>query len=156
MLTRAADYAARVMIHLAMLPPGTRVQRVALAEVAEVPESFMSKVLQGLVRARMISSKTGANGGFALAVSAEEVSLLDIVEAIDGPVAVNVCVGAGQGCERHNWCGAHMVWMEAQEAITRVLKSATVARMAQQTALLRGAAAAAGDSGAKSSVSIIR
>ena len=56
MLTRAADYAARVMIHLATLPPGARVQRSRLAQETEVAESFLSKVLQDLVRARKAGS----------------------------------------------------------------------------------------------------
>ena len=130
MLTRAADYAVRVMIHLAALPPGTRAQRTTLAEATEVPDSFMSKVLQGLVRARMVSSKPGHQGGFELAADPREVTLLDVVEAIDGPLAVNLCVAANRGCERHQGCPAHHVWVEAQEAFSRVLRSATIASLA--------------------------
>lgn len=147
MLTRAADYAVRVMVHLATLPAGTRVQRAALAEAAEVPESFLSKVLQGLVRARLITSRRGTEGGFELAVRPQEVSLLHIVEAIDGPVQLNVCVGTQTGCDRQNWCGAHLVWMEAQEAVKNVLRRATVASMAQQSAMNRAAAASVADGG---------
>jgi Rrf2 family protein len=120
------------MVHLATLPSGTRVQRTVLAEATEVPESFMSKVLQGLVRARMVSSKPGHNGGFELAGAAAEITLLDVVEAIDGPVALNLCVGSMPGCERHQGCPAHLVWMEAQKAVARVLRSATIAGLAAQ------------------------
>jgi len=130
MLTRAADYAVRVMVHLAALPLGTRVQRTTLAESTEVPESFMSKVLQGLVRARMISSKPGHHGGFELAAVPQEVTLLDVVEAIDGPLAVNICVGTTHGCDRHEGCPALHVWVEAQEAFSGVLRSATIASLA--------------------------
>lgn len=130
MLTRAADYAVRVMVHLATLPPGTRVQRTTLAETTEVPESFMSKVLQGLVRARMISSKPGHHGGFELATAPDAVTLLDVVGAIDGPLAVNICVGAAHGCDRHQGCPAHHVWVQAQEAFASVLRSATIASLA--------------------------
>ena len=144
MLTRAADYAVRVMVHLATLPSGTRMQRTVLAEATEVPESFMSKVLQGLVRARVISSKPGHNGGFELAVAAEEVTLLDVIQAIDGPVALNLCVGAAPGCDRHPGCPAHPVWLEAQEAVARVLRSATIAALAAKTNASSQFAAAAG------------
>ncbi|MFB3815501.1 MAG: Rrf2 family transcriptional regulator [Terriglobales bacterium] len=140
MLTRAADYATRVMIHLASLPDGTRVQRTALAEATDVPESFMSKVLQGLVRARLISSRSGVNGGFELAVPPSEVSLLDVIEAIDGPLQLNVCVGPPRGCGRQAWCGAHTVWTEAQDAMTRILRRATVAEMAAKSTSRRAAA----------------
>ena len=67
-LTRAADYAVRVMIHLAKLPDGTRVNRDGLAEAADVPTHFLSKVLQILVRARLIAAHRGTSGGFSLAI----------------------------------------------------------------------------------------
>ncbi|HYG99323.1 MAG TPA: Rrf2 family transcriptional regulator [Terriglobales bacterium] len=132
-LTRAADYAVRVMIQLASLPPGTRVQRNQLAESTGVPESFMSKVLQALVRARLISSRRGLDGGFELMVSSDQVSLLDVVEAIEGPVQLNFCLGSGEGCERQRTCAAHFVWAEAQAAMVSVLKKATIQKLAQQT-----------------------
>jgi cytochrome b6-f complex iron-sulfur subunit len=70
-LTRAADYAVRVMIHLATLPAGTRISRDSLAAATEVPTHFLSKVLQQLSRARLIAVQRGTSGGFSLAVSAE-------------------------------------------------------------------------------------
>ncbi len=129
-LTRAADYAVRVMIHMAGLPPGTRVQRATLAEATAVPESFVSKVLQALVRARFITSRRGVDGGFELICSPEQTSLLDVVEAIEGPIELNFCLMPGEPCERHTWCPAHSVWAEAQAAMTAVLKKATLAQLA--------------------------
>jgi Rrf2 family protein len=134
-LTRAADYAVRVMIHLAGLPPGTRVHRATLAEATEVPGSFMSKVLQSLVRARLIASRRGVDGGFDLISSAEQISLLDVVEAIEGPIQLNFCLMAGDSCERHASCTAHVVWAEAQAAMTAVLKRVSMAELARNTAL---------------------
>ena len=147
MLTRAADYAVRVMVHLATLPEGTRVQRTTLAEATDVPDSFMSKVLQGLVRARFISSRPGVNGGFELNIAPESVNMLDVVEAIDGPVALNVCVASPENCERAESCAAHLVWLEAQDAVTGVLKAATIARLAEQTALRRNTSSGNGTAG---------
>jgi Rrf2 family protein len=132
MLTRAADYAARVMIHLASLPSGTRVQRTILAELTDVPDSFLSKVLQGLVRARLVASRPGVNGGFELVADPENVTLLEVVEAIDGQIALNVCTS--DRCDRQPGCAAHLVWVEAQEAVVRVLKSASLAKLAKQSA----------------------
>jgi Rrf2 family protein len=133
MLTRAADYAVRVMIHMATLPEGTRVQRSMLAQATEVPDSFMSKVLQELVRARMIASRRGVDGGFQLAVAAQTVSLLDVVQAIDGPMQLNQCVGANGNCDRAVHCAAHLVWQEAQDAAAKVLKTANIADLARFT-----------------------
>lgn len=136
-LTRAADYAVRVMIQLATLPVGTRVQRNRLAEATGVPESFMSKVLQGLVRARLIASRRGIDGGFELAVAAETTSLLDVIEAIEGPIQLNFCLGSGHNCERQNYCAAHFVWAEAQAAMTNVLGRANIAELAQGSKVAR-------------------
>jgi Rrf2 family protein len=140
MLTRAADYAVRVMIHMATLPEGTRVVRSALAEANDVPDSFMSKVLQSLARKGMISSRRGIDGGFVLTVPPGSVSLLDIVEAIDGPMQLNDCVGERGNCKRSAGCAAHLVWKEAQDATVKVLKSANIADLARLT-LIRNAVA---------------
>ena len=134
-LTRAADYAVRVMIHLAAMPPGTRVNRDSLAAASEVPTHFLSKVLQVLVRARLVVAHRGTSGGFALALPAEQVSVLRVVEAVEGPIALNVCATSGPGCSRQGWCPAHFVWLEAQAALTQVLKNASIARLASQAAV---------------------
>jgi Rrf2 family protein len=142
MLTRAADYGVRVMIHMATLPAGTRMQRSVLAEATEVPDSFMSKVLQALVKARLIASRRGVDGGFELAVTPGAVSLLDVVQAIEGPMQLNACVGDGANCKRSGSCAAHIVWKEAQDATLKVLKSANIADLARMT-LIRQANAPA-------------
>jgi len=132
-LTRAADYAVRVMIHLATLPVGTRMSRANLAVAAEVPTHFLSKVLQVLARARLIVAHRGTSGGFSLAVPAETISVLTVVEAVEGPLQLNVCVTNGPGCGRQGWCPAHMVWLEAQAALSQVLKNASIAKLANQS-----------------------
>jgi Rrf2 family protein len=133
-LTRAADYAVRIMIHMAGLPPRTRANCAELSEAGEIPQSFVLKVLQSLVRAGFVESQRGAGGGFALATAPERVSLLDIVEAIEGPTTLNACLAAGPGCTRKPWCPAHGVWLEAQQAMTAVLRRATIAALAEQAA----------------------
>lgn len=142
MLTRAADYAVRVMVHMATLPEGTRVARSVLAEATDVPDSFMSKVLQSLARKGMISSRRGVDGGFVLVVAPGSISLLDVVEAIDGPVQLNACVGERGNCKRTEGCAAHLVWKEAQDASVQVLKSAKIADLARLTLIRRSTAAA--------------
>ena len=132
-LTRAADYASRVMVHLATLPAGTRASLPALAEATGVPEQFLSKVLQMLGRGGLIHSQRGVAGGFELTADPERVSLLEVIEAIEGPIRLNLCLGPGEGCSRKNRCGVHLVWAEAQEALMAVLRKATVAQMARDS-----------------------
>jgi Rrf2 family protein len=129
-LTRAADYAVRIMIHLAALPPGSRPNRAALAVAGDIPEHFVAKILQSLARAGLIDSQRGMNGGFTLARAPEEVTLLEIVEALEGPTRLNVCLIPGDSCGRKAWCPAHVVWAEAQEAMTSVLRRFTIAKLA--------------------------
>ena len=132
-LTRAADYAVRIMIHLAGLRPGRRRNRTALAQAGQVAEHFLAKVLQSLVRAGLIDSQRGMNGGFSLAKAPEQITILDIVEAIEGPLSLNVCLVSGETCGRKPWCPAHRVWAEAQDAMAKVLRNATIASLAATT-----------------------
>lgn len=131
-ITRASDYAVRVMIHLAGLPPASTVRQSELSKATDVSGHFLSKVLQQLVRSRLIRSQRGSGGGYALAVAAHSVSLLDVVEAIEGPVRLNQCIEEGPSCERKSWCPAHQVWAEAQAAVVTVLRAASMAVLAAQ------------------------
>ncbi len=131
-ITRAADYAVRVMVHLASLPAGTRIQKSALVELSEAPESFLSKVLQRMVAQGLISSWRGGGGGFEQAKPPNEVSVLDVVEAIDGPIYLNLCVPGADGCERSLACAVHPVWVEARETLVKVLHRATMAKLAKK------------------------
>lgn len=133
-LTRAADYAVRVMIHLAGLPIGERASRSDLAAVAECPEQFLSKVLQSLTHAGLVVSHRGNTGGFELSQAHRNASVLEIVEAIEGPVRLNACLGS-EDCSRMHWCPAKDVWADAQRAMTDVLRNAYISELAQKTAM---------------------
>ncbi len=132
-ITRAADYAVRVMIHLAGLPSGSNARRPDIAKATDVPESFLSKVMQQLVQAGMIASQRGSGGGFRLAVPSHAISLLEVLEAVEGPTRLNACLDPGLSCGRKGWCAAHIVWVDAQAALTRVLGSTSIARLARQS-----------------------
>jgi Rrf2 family protein len=128
-LTRAADYAVRVMIHLANQPEGTVVSKTLLAKEAEAPESFLSKILQTLARSGLISARRGVVGGFSLLPRGAQASLLDVVESIDGPIALNVCLISDASCRRYSNCAVHEVWRQAQSAMLSVLREAKIAEM---------------------------
>ncbi len=132
-LTRAADYGVRVMVHLAGLPKGQRVAITALAAASAAPESFLSKVMQRLVTSRLVNSHRGATGGFELALPASDITMLDVITAVEGPVCLNVCLPNGEGCDRRAWCAAHHVWAEAQAKMAEILDSATIERLASES-----------------------
>ena len=140
-LTRAADYAVRVMIHLAGLPPETRASRAELAVAAECPEQFLSKVLQSLTRAGLVLSHRGNTGGFELPNNHRTATVLDVVEAIEGPMRLNVCLNSDRACARQEWCPAHDVWSKAQAAVAEVLRTANIAELSRQAAVRKPALA---------------
>src|ERR1039458_2547943 len=131
-LTRAADYAVRVMIHMATLPENARVPLPVLALATDAPSSFLSKVLQALSRAGLISSRRGPDGGFAILPSGRGASIRRVIEAVDGPIQLNVCLQSGRSCPRKSWCPAHPIWVQAQAAMLEVLGSAVVADLAAE------------------------
>jgi Rrf2 family protein len=131
-LTRAADYAVRVMIHLAAESAAQRVSLPDLAAATDAPESFLSKVLQSLSRAGLISSRRGQAGGFQISPSGREASMRTVIEAIDGTICLNVCLVSGRSCHRKAHCPAHPVWAQAQRAMLDVLSAATIAELALQ------------------------
>lgn len=133
-ITRATDYAVRVIIYLATLPPDTRVAVPDLARGIQAPESFVSKILQQLALRGMVISHRGTGGGFQLAVEPESVSLLEVVEMVEGPLQINLCLPGETSCSRKSWCGAHPIWSEAQDALKKVLAGVSIAKLAQDSA----------------------
>lgn len=129
-LTRAADYALRVMVHLAAQPERERALLPDLAKATSAPESFLSKVLQALTRAKLVASRRGKAGGFILLPRGLQASMKEVIEAIDGPIRLNICLSTGRSCPRKGWCPAHPVWAQAQEAMMGVLGNAIVADLA--------------------------
>ena len=141
-LTRAADYGVRVMIHLATLPERQRALLPALAKATAAPSSFLSKVLQALCRAGFIDSRRGQSGGFEILPPGRDASIRAIVECIEGPVCLNLCLASTASCQRKPHCPAHTIWNKAQEAVLNVLNSTTVAELASEACGQAQAAAA--------------
>jgi len=130
-LTRAADYAVRVMIELAALPVDARVSLPSLAHATGAPESFLSKVLQSLTRGEFITSQRGQSGGFRITSRGRQASMREVIEAIDGVICLNVCLMHGRSCARKTRCPAHPVWVRAQQAMLQVLADSSIIAMAQ-------------------------
>ena len=125
-MTSAADYAIRAMIHLACLADGGVALRSEIAEAQYIPTSFMAKILRSLVRARLLRSSRGVNGGFSLARPAAEINMLEIVEAIEGPLALTDCVPTPTGCGWSMDCPASAVWLKVQDSMKQTLRATTL------------------------------
>lgn len=125
-ITNASDYAIRSMLYIASLPEDRVVLRSEVSEAQKIPPSFTAKILRALVRAGLLRSSRGVHGGFALARPAAEISLLDVVEAVEGPIAVTTCVPDPHACDHSGNCPASAVWAAVQQQIARILEGSTL------------------------------
>jgi len=112
-ITRQADYAVRAVLFLTNLDnKNERVATSSIAEKQHIPPSFLAKIISQLSVAGILHTARGAHGGVTLARDAADISLLDVVEAIDGPIQLNECIDKGlcsfeEGCPmKSTWCGA--------------------------------------------------
>ena len=133
-LTRGGEYALRAMTYLACRPEGRVCSLHDICQAQEIPESFLAKILQSLAHAGLANSQRGAHGGFALARPAAEISMRDIVEAVDGPIALNPCVLWPNECSRNEECQMHKAWMHAQQQLMDVRETIMLSTFAPQPA----------------------
>jgi len=124
-ITKQADYALRAMLFLARLEPNQRAATSQIAEEQQIPPSFLAKIISQLSIAGLIHTSRGARGGVSLARKPGDISLLDVVEAIDGPIALNDCVVDPEVCAFGNNCPIHEVWCEAQTELVKKLRAST-------------------------------
>jgi Rrf2 family protein len=123
-ITRQADYAIRAVLYLARLGPNQRAATSTVALEQKIPPSFLAKIISQLSIAGLLHTSRGARGGVSLAREAKEISLLDVVEAIDGPIMLNECVNDGGTCTFEKECPLHDIWCEAQVNLVKSLKAA--------------------------------
>ncbi len=115
-ITRETDYAIRCVLHLSESSHEiTMVDEIARARA--IPKSFLAKILQKLTKAKIVKSFRGVNGGFQLAKRPEEINLLDVIEAIEGTVAMNRCAIDKRMCSFSNSCSVHPVWVEMRKLV---------------------------------------
>ena len=118
------------MTHLARRPAGDISALRDIGAEQDIPESFLAKIFQNLVHAGLVVSQRGARGGFSLARPAAEITVRDVIEAVDGPISLNGCVLWPDDCRRSGDCRMHEVWVLAQERMMDVLDSVTLAELA--------------------------
>lgn len=122
-ITRQADYALRAMSYLAMIDQNQRAATAQIAEEQHIPPSFLAKIISQLSIAGLIHTSRGARGGVSLARQPSEISILDVVEAIDGPISLNLCTdGSADGCRDGDSCLMHPIWCEAQNELVDRLR----------------------------------
>ena len=97
-ISRQTDYACRVILHLAMLPPGERATTQDIAKRRLIPRALVRRVITQLANAQLVTTARGSNGGLSLARPPKEISLLDVVQVMEGPLALNACAVNPEVC----------------------------------------------------------
>ena len=116
-VSRKVDYALRAAIHLARQPQGQSASVSEISAVEAIPKKFLEKILQDLIHADIVGSRRGARGGYFMVRPSEKISFKEVMEAVEGPLALNVCVGTPQVCSMSTSCGMQHIWEEGQRRL---------------------------------------
>lgn len=129
-LSKKADYALIAMKHLATRPDGPSSSAREIAETYGIPLELLAKVLQRLVRARLLVSVQGTRGGYRLGRSADTINVADVIQAVDGPVTVTACSPDDHGCDQYSKCSIRDPLWKIKERILEALTVVTISEMA--------------------------
>lgn len=130
-ISRETDYACRVILHLALLPTAARVTAQEIAKKRIIPRALVRRVITRLGKAKLIKTSRGNRGGLRLARPAAQISLLDVVQAMEGTVALNACLLAEYKCPLMKNCPVHLAWEQIQQTFIAELGCVTFDRLAQ-------------------------
>ena len=131
-LTRQADYGILLLSHVAAGPEGAVHAAPELASETGVPVPMVSKILKRLARGGLLVSSRGAHGGYRLARAPEDISMADIVVAIEGGISMTSCSeGGDSSCRLESRCRVHANWRKLNKVVVGALARVSLAEMAQ-------------------------
>lgn len=125
-ITQTADYAVRTVVYLALHRNAGPVAAAQIAQEMTIPADYISKVVQALSRAGLVESVPGRNGGARLARDPVDLSMLAVIEAVDGPVTLTRCVTRPGACPRDAFCVVHDFWKSTQESLVSMLSGTKI------------------------------
>lgn len=133
-LNQATDYAFRAVFYLSRLPEGEVVEAQRIAEQEHIPMRFLLKIMPSLVKAGIMRSIRGVGGGYVLAKHPKEISLLDVVEAIEGPIRINKCLIEARYCNKQAApaCAIHQALGGIQQTLIQELKASSFDDLVQK------------------------
>ena len=129
-LTRKGEYAIRGIVFLASQPTDQICLLSDIAAAVDVPQTFLAKIFQQFSKIGLVRSYRGTGGGFILGRPPEKISLLEVVEAVEGPIVPNRCVTGERDCSRADTCNVHPVWMDVKEQIREILAGVSLKDLA--------------------------
>lgn len=129
--SRSSEYAIRAFVYLAAVPDGKLVMAKQIAEDTEIPAHFLAKILQQLARKGFLRSSKGPTGGFALSQPAEQICMLEVVEAVDGLNSFKRCISGMSECTDATPCGLHETWKPIRKGIVEYLEGTMISDVAR-------------------------
>jgi Rrf2 family protein len=135
--SRSAEYAIRAFVQLAEVPTGKYAMVKQIAEKADIPAHFLAKILQQLARKGFLRSSKGPTGGFSLRQPSADITLLQIVEAVDGLEDYHRCPAGMAECNDQMPCGMHDSWKALRSRIMDYLEQTSIEDLAKALELKR-------------------
>lgn len=139
-VSRKVDYALRAAISLAFQSDRRPCSVAEIAAREAIPKKFLEKIIQDLIHAGLVLSQRGAHGGHRLARDPGTISFREVVEAVEGPIALNVCVGDRSACSVSGTCGMHHVWAEGQRRLIELFAATKLSDLIAPSASIAAAA----------------
>jgi Rrf2 family protein len=137
-IARHTVYAVRVMVHLTGQPPHGRVSTATISDAEHIPRAFLSKVISKLAVARLVTTSRGMGGGVSLVRLPEEITFLDVIEAMEGPVLLHHCLRQPGTCELHPYRASCDVWRDIQARLIQDLDAVTIRELSSRHTEMKG------------------
>jgi FeS assembly SUF system regulator len=131
-LSKKADYGLIAVKHLAMHREQHACSANEIADEYGISSTLMAKVLQKLARQNLVAAKHGSSGGYQLSKTADQISALEVITAIDGPVLITSCVTSHGNCDATSKCSVREPLRRVNESILHVLETVTIAQMSEE------------------------
>jgi Rrf2 family iron-sulfur cluster assembly transcriptional regulator len=131
-ITRAGEYGVLGLMHLARRSPGQMAMIDEVSRTERIPKSFLSKIFQDLVKAGLVRSVRGAGGGFVLVKDPSQITVLEVIEAIEGKIIFQRCKQLKPECEHTDGCALCGLFEQAQDGVKDVLLRTTLVDLIQQ------------------------
>lgn len=133
-LNQATDYAFRMVLHMCLLPYGTKITGSELAKAQTIPDRFLLKIMRNLIQSGIMQSFRGVDGGFALAKKPANISLYDVVQAVEGGSFIQRCLYDSESCSRgcHGHCAIQERFASIQAKMIQEMKAADFETLAKR------------------------
>jgi Rrf2 family protein len=130
-ISRRTDYGIRVILDLAAISEFRRASSHEIAARQNIPSPFLAKIISQLSLAGLVTTHRGAGGGVALSRPASEISLLEVIEALEGPIRLNRCTIQPEACPENGHCPVHHIWVQAQAELAHLLSQTTFGQLVE-------------------------